>query len=350
METLNSLTLSEPGWASLLFLLPLAAWLVNRKKTIRPAILFPTISLTEDVLRHRMYSKWLWFPNLLRYLSLSLLVLALCRPQIDRSTRSILSSGVDVILAVDLSGSMLALDMSESKGSEVTRLDVVKEVLEDFIQKRLHDRIGLVAFAEQSYLVSALTLDKDHLLRNLLRMRVGLTEKTGTNIGSALAEGINRLRPLESKSKVIILLTDGKDEPTPTISPLTLSNGAQKDGIKVHTISIGSSNITRTYTLDPETRDIRKEGGHPVIRNAEYPVDEKILAKIAQSTGGKFFRARDEASLRSIYEEIDRLEKSDVEMQINALFEDIYIWPLGFASVLLILEFLLSRTFFLRIP
>ena len=117
IEALKNLTFAEPAWALLILVLPLLAWLIKRKEGTRPAILFPTISLTEDKISSKKHKKWLWLPYLLRYLSLSLLILALCRPQIDQSTRTVLSSGVDVILAVDLSGSMLALDMSESKGS-----------------------------------------------------------------------------------------------------------------------------------------------------------------------------------------------------------------------------------------
>jgi len=341
----------EPAWAVLLILLPLLA-LVRKKRGngIRPAIRFPTISQLPNTFS-RKTKKWIWLPSLLRTLALICMIAALCRPQLDKSTRTVFSSGVDVVLAVDLSASMLALDMSETRSQEVTRLDVVKEVLKDFIDKRKHDRIGLVAFSVAPYLVSALTLDKEHLHKNLERLRVGLTHETGTNLGSALAEGINRLRPLQSKSKILILLTDGKDEPTPPHSPLIFAHGAKEDGIKIYTIAIGTNTQTRTYLFDPSTRDLlRAQNGLPIVRMAQYPVDEEILSNIAKTTGGAFFQARDESSLRLIYEEIDRLEKTDVEMQVNALFDDLYLWPLGAAILLLILEFILSRTIYLRIP
>ncbi|MBT3637390.1 MAG: VWA domain-containing protein, partial [Opitutae bacterium] len=234
---------------------------------------------------------------------------------------------------------------------ERTRLDVVKEVIGDFIDKRQHDRIGLVAFSVNPYLVSALTLDKEHLQKNLTRLRVGLTHQTGTNIGSALAEGINRLRSLESKSKILILLTDGKDEPPPPHSPLIYAEGAKKDKIKVYTIAIGSNARTRSYLFDPSTRDVlRYPNGREIVKVVNFPVDKEILQKIAKSTDARFFEAQDKEGLASIYDEIDLLEKSDVELSVNAIFEELFAWPLALALAFLLLEIILSRTLFLRIP
>ena len=262
-----------------------------------------------------------------------------------------MSSGVDIVLGVDLSASMLALDMSPSPSEPNTRLDVVKEVIQEFIEKRKYDRIGLVAFAVDPYLVSALTLDKEYLQSNLARLKVGLTEQTGTNIGSVLAEGINRLRTLESKSKILILLTDGKDEPAPKHSPIIFAEGAKKDKIKIYTIAIGASTRTRTYLYDPNARDImRYANGTPVVEVAEYPVDKKILQEIAQRTEAKFFEAGDKSTLRSIYDEIDQLEKTDIQLEVNALYEDLYQWPLASGFILLVVGFLLERSIFLRIP
>ena len=221
------------------------------------------------------------------------LILALCRPQLDRSTNTILSSGVDIVLAVDLSASMLALDMSETDSLEVTRLDVVKDVLKEFIEQRENDRIGLVAFSVDPYLVSALTLDKEHLQRNLDRLRVGLTHQTGTNIGSALAEGINRLRSLESKSKILILLTDGKDEPAPSHSPVIYAHGAKVDGIKIYTIAIGANTRTPTYLFDSSTRDIlRAPNGTPVIRLLIIQSIKKSSKKVPKPRGHFFLKPR----------------------------------------------------------
>lgn len=349
-EWLDSLLLGEPYWGGLLLILPLLAWIKSKVSKQKPALLFPTLSLQFNKVNISS-KRWTWMPSSLRILSFVFLILALCRPQLDRSTKTVLSSGVDIVLAVDLSASMLALDMSQSTADEITRLDVVKDVLKEFINQRKYDRIGLVAFSVDPYLVSALTLDKEHLQRNLDRLRVGLTHQTGTNLGSALAEGINRLRPLESKSKILILLTDGKDEPAPPHSPLIYANGAKGDKIKIYTIAIGSSTRTRTYLFDSSTRDLlRGPNGIPIVRVADYPVDKEILAKIAKTTGAQFFEAKDKATLKSIYDEIDRLEKSEVEMGVNALFEDLYVWPLGLSVLLLCMEFILARTRYLTIP
>ena len=215
---LNSLSFGEPLSLVFLLLIPIVIWLNSRKK-IRQAIKFPS---TEN-LQVRLKSprvKTIWVPQFIFYTGICLAILSLAKPRIDQSTHSIISSGVDIVLGVDLSGSMLALD-------------VVKEVISEFIDKRKFDRIGLVAFAVDPYLVSALTLDKQFLQTNLARLKVGLTRQTGTNIGSVLAEGINRLRPLESKSKILILLTDGKDEPAPVHSQIIFAEGAKKDNIKI---------------------------------------------------------------------------------------------------------------------
>lgn len=345
----NNLSLGEPHWLFLLLLLPGVLWLSRRKKKTQ-AIKFPSIVEIKKT-RKSWKTKLLWLPKLFFYLGLVLTVLSISRPRLDQSTQRIVSSGVDIVLGVDLSASMLALDMSPSPSEPNTRLDVVKEVIQEFIEKRKYDRIGLVAFAVDPYLVSALTLDKEYLQTNLARLKVGLTEQTGTNIGSVLAEGINRLRTLESKSKILILLTDGKDEPAPKHSPIIFAEGAKKDKIKIYTIAIGASTRTRTYLYDPNARDImRYANGTPVVEVAEYPVDKEILQEIAQRTEAKFFEAGDKSTLRSIYDEIDQLEKTDIQLEVNALYEDLYQWPLASGFILLVVGFLLERSIFLRIP
>ena len=345
----SSFSIGEPFWLSFLALIPFVIWLKNKKHK-KQSIKFSTIApLKASSKSIRVRS--IWVPKVLFYLGLSLSIFSLARPQLDQSTESIISSGVDIVLGIDLSASMLALDMSPSPDQPNTRLDVVKEVIEEFISKRKFDRIGLVAFAVDPYLVSALTLDREYLQSNLKRLKVGLTQQTGTNIGSALAEGINRLRPLKSKSKILILLTDGKDEPAPIHSPLVYAEGAKKDNIKIYTIAIGANTRTRTYLYNPNARDImRYANGSPVIDVAEYPVDKKILREIAERTKAKFFEAKDKESLRTIYDEIDQLEKTDIQLEVNALYEDLYQWPLMCALLLIILAFLLEHTLYQRTP
>ena len=347
---LKSLSIGEPLWLLLLLLIPIVIWLNGRKKD-RQTIKFSSIK-NFNITQKSPRLKTIWVPRFIFYLGIILAIVSLSRPRLDQSTQSIISSGVDIVLGVDLSASMLALDMSPTSEQPLTRLDVVKDVISDFIDKRKFDRIGLVAFAVDPYLVSALTLDKEFLQTNLARLRVGLTRQTGTNIGSVLAEGINRLRPLESKSKILILLTDGKDEPAPVHSPLIYAEGAKKDNIKIYTIAIGANTRTRTYLYDPNTRDLmRYANGTPVVDVAEYPVDKNILKDISLRTDAQFFEAGDIETLRSIYDEIDKLEKTDVQLEeVNALYEDLFQWTLALAFVFIIGAFLLERTFYLRIP
>ena len=290
-------------------------------------------------------------PRGLRVLALLCIPFALARPQVDESTQTILASGVDIVLAVDLSASMLALDMSEKQDDPVTRLDVVKRVIKEFVVKRKHDRIGLVGFAVNPYLLCPLTLDKEYLQTNLDRLRVGLTHQTGTNIGGALGEGINRVRELEAETRIVILLTDGKDDPRPRHSPLVFAEGAKNDGIKIYTIAVGRSTRTRSYIYDQRTDDlVRNRAGDPQITIANYAVDKEILHEIAETTKAKFFEAGDEAKLREIYDEIDRLEKTEVAYEVNALYEELFHWPLALGIILVLIEIVLSRTLFLRIP
>ena len=350
LTVLQNLRFAEPYWLFLLLVIPILIWIRSKRGSTSLTVRFSSLSKIEKV-KNTGRERYLWILMFFRYCCLFLLILSLARPQLDQSTETIESSGVDIVLAVDLSASMLALDMSDSEIGEVTRLDVVKDVLQDFIKKRTYDRIGVVAFSVNPYLVRALTLDKEHLQKNLARLRVGLTHQTGTNIGSALAEGINRLRPLESKSKILILLTDGKDEPAPQHSPLVFAEGALQDKIKIYTIAIGTNSRTKTYLFDPSTKDLmRYANGRPVIQVADYPVDKEILKKISSKTDARFYEAKNRESLRSIYEEIDRLEKTEVKIHVNALFDDLFQWTLILAILFLLLEFVLARTLLMKIP
>ena len=350
LQEWEKIRFAEPVWFLLMLIIPVIIWIKKKGRNKNPTLLFSSIAKVKKNLSPTFdYSNFTL--KGLRYLSFLFIITSLARPQLDRSTSSIISSGVDIVLSIDLSASMLALDMSEDQQDEITRLDVVKEVIQDFVRKRKHDRIGLVAFSVDPYLVSALTLDKGHLQKNIDRLRVGLTHQTGTNIGSALGEGINRLRTLQSKSKILILLTDGKDEPAPTHSPLIYAEGAKNDNIKIYTIAVGTATRTRTYLYDQRSRDLmRYSNGNPVIQVADYPVDKEILQKISTTTGARFYEATNKTELASIYDEINRLEKTEVELNINMIFEELFQWSLGIALLLLLLEFILSKTFFLRIP
>ena len=342
--------LAEPHW--LWFVLVIIALIIVR---LRQKQRNSTLKFSSLILLRGAEPRSAWparlIPPTFRLFALVCLPIALARPQLDESTRTIQESGVDIVLAVDLSASMLALDMSKNPSEPITRLEVVKRVIKDFVSMRKHDRIGLIGFSVNPYLLSPLTLDKEHLHRNLDRMRVGLTLQTGTNIGGALGEGINRVRELEAKSRIVILLTDGKDDPPPRHSPLVFAEGAKEDGIKIYTIAVGQSTRTRTYIYDRRTGDLlRNSSGNPEVTIANYPVDKEVLRKVAETTGAKFFEAGDETALRDIYEEIDQLEKTEVAYEVNALYKELFHWPLAAGIILLLIEIVLSRTVFLRIP
>lgn len=321
IEFWESLQIAEPFWAFGILVLPMIFWLEKKLNQKSSTILFPTISILKDSIAFRS-SRWVWVPKLLRYLALVFLLLSLCRPQLDQSTTSIATSGVDIVLAVDISGSMRERDMRPSRNQEATRLDVVKGVLQEFIVKRKHDRLGLIAFAEKPYICSPILLNKTFITDRLNELEV-LADDIQTRLVSGIALGIKLLQNLTSKSKIIIILSDGHD----TVDyhpPLVLADKAKKEGIKIYTIAFGSS-----FSND---------------------VDEKTLREIAEITGATFYRADDKESLKSIYSEINELEKSEVEMVVDALYEDLYIWPLSISILLLVTEFFLARTRYLRIP
>lgn len=350
LEDWERLRLAEPHWLWLLLLVPLLVFLRVRLRECNASLQFPSLAIVKVTTTGKVWAARLVPPGL-RLLAFTCIPIALAQPQRDESTHTIRESGVDIVLAVDLSASMLALDMSENPNEPVTRLDVVKRVITDFVSKRKHDRIGLIGFSVNPYLLSPLTLDKEHLQRNLRRLRVGLTHQTGTNIGGALGEGINRVRELEAKTRIVILLTDGKDDPPPRHSPLVFAKGAKEEGIKIYTIAVGRSTRTRSYVYNQRNGDLhRKPSGEPEIIMANYSVDKKILRKIAETTEAKFFEAGDEATLRDIYDEIDQLEKTEVAYEVNALYEELFHWPLAAGVFLLLIEIVLSKTLLLRIP
>jgi Ca-activated chloride channel family protein len=220
------------------------------------------------------------------------------------------------------------------------RLEAVKLVTEQFIRERPNDRIGIVAFAGRPYLVSPLTLDHDWLIRNLERLRIGLVED-GTAIGSAIASAANRLKDKEAKTKLILLLTDG-DNNAGKVQPLTAAEAAKALGIRIYTIGAG--------TEGEAPFPLQNAFGRTVYRNVLVKFDEKTLADIAAMTSGRYFRATDTNSLRTIFSEIDKLEKSKVEVERTAQYSDLFQWFLIPGLACLALEILLSQTIWRRLP
>jgi Ca-activated chloride channel family protein len=273
-------------------------------------------------------------PFLLRLIALCLLIITLARPQTTEHNTHTNANGIDIVLALDVSGSMLARDFQPD------RLEAAKEVAGSFISDRYGDRIGLVVFAGEAFTQSPLTSDQSTLLTLLGRVRSGLIED-GTAIGNGLATAINRLRESDAKSKVVILLTDGVNN-RGEIAPIMAAQIAHEQGIRVYTIGVGSMGTAPYPQIDMF--------GNMVFVQAKVEIDEKTLQEIASTTGGRYFRATDNEKLRSIYNEINQLEKSKVEVSDYTSYTEEYLSWLLCALGLLLLEFFIRTLILKRIP
>jgi len=275
----------------------------------------------------------------LRGACLLLIVIAIARPQsaIEKTQRY--TEGIDIVLAVDTSTSMRAMDF-KIKGRKVDRLDAVKRVVTRFIENRPNDRIGIVAFAGLAYTVCPLTLDHNWLEKNLERVDIGMIED-GTAIGSAISAALNRVKETETKEKIIILLTDGRNN-AGRISPTTAAEAAAALGVRVYTIGAG----TRGYAPYP----VRDMFGNTVMQPIQIEIDEDLLKKIADIAHGEYFRATDTESLEKIYRKIDELEKTPIEETGYNIYKELFPFVLIPALILLILEIVLSNTVLRRIP
>jgi len=327
----------QPEWFWACALLPLVLLWRGRRGPVA-AIQYPDISLARDLSR-RSRSRiaglmWFW-----PILAAMLMIVGLARPQRMHSNTQVTANGIDIVLLLDVSGSMQALDFA-LEGRRLNRIEVVKSVVSKFIDERPNDRIGIIAFAASPYLVSPLTLDHDWLQQNLERVNVGVGDD-GTAIGSAIAAGVNRLRATSAKSKVVILLTDGVNN-TGKIAPISAAEAAKALGVKVYTIGVG----VRGKAPIP----VRDEAGRMHIIMATVDVDEKTLQRIAQETGGQFYRATDTDSLQQIYEQINRFETSAQTVQKFDHVDELYRWTLYPALGILGMSFLLQQTRFRRLP
>ena len=274
-------------------------------------------------------------PFALRTAAFALLVVALARPQDVEQNTSTNTEGIDIMLAIDVSASMLARDFQPD------RITAAKEVAGSFIADRYGDRIGLVAFAAEAFTQSPLTTDQSTLQTLLSRIRSGLIDDSGTAIGNGLATAINRLRESDAKSKVVILLTDGVNN-RGEITPLTAAEIAKAQNIRVYTIGVGTRGMAPYPAVDMF--------GNITYVKQKVEIDEKTLTAMAEMTGGKYFRATDNAKLKAIYDEINQLEKSKVELLEHISYHELFLhWVLA-AIGLLALEFLLSNLVLKRIP
>jgi Ca-activated chloride channel family protein len=327
----------NPEFLWLLALLPLIAMWRGRKGRVA-AVEYSNVEIARTVARETRSRPARW-TTMLRLLVATLLILGLARPQYGQGRSEVQASGVDLMLAVDVSGSMEALDFTIN-GQPANRLECVKSVVSKFIEARPNDRIGLVAFAGAPYLVSPLSLDHQWLQQNLDRVRIGLIED-GTAIGSALATSVNRLRDQPSKSKIVVLLTDGLNN-AGKVAPQTAAEAAKAMGVKVYTIGAGAQGEAPVPVKD--------QFGNQRIVMAKVDVDEAGLKKIAEETGGKFFRATDTDSLHKIYAEIDRMEKTTHQVKKFAKYHELFAFAVVPGLMLLGLTLGLEQTRFRRLP
>jgi Ca-activated chloride channel family protein len=327
--------LQNPYYLLLLILLLPLAWAVTKKRRATGTIRYPTTSHLQDI-------KPTWRVSYSRYLpwltvsAAFFIIIALTRPQVGMKEFLIRQEGVDIILALDVSTSMLAEDFARGQN----RLDIVKKVTQEFIAKRPNDRIGMVIFAGRPYILSPLTWDHDWCEQRLAETKIGMIEDS-TAIGSALATAVNRLRDSKAKSKVIILLTDGSNN-AGSIQPQTAAEAAQALGITIHTIGAGSKGLVPYPVVD--------NFGNKHYQKVQIDLDENLLKSIAQTTHGQYFRATDSPSLQQIFQRIDRMQKTVIEMPKYLDYKDLYPYLLLFAIGLLLTEAILANTVFRRLP
>jgi Ca-activated chloride channel homolog len=320
--------------ALLLFaLLPVMLWWYIAKSNKAQSSVTVSSSHAFTVSSRKIFFRHL--PFILRLLTLSCLILAMARPQKHSDEKNTKGEGIDIVISMDVSGSMLTADFLPN------RLEVSKEMAADFVRSRPVDRIGLVIFSGESYTLCPLTTDKNTLLTQIDGLRSGML-LDGTLIGEGLATAVDRLSNSSSKSKVIILLTDGKEEAPNTrlIDPLTALEIAKQQSVKVYTIGMSALNAKPV-----------SEGVNPKrkIQNNAF-LDEILLQRIASETGGRYFRAADKNGLKNIYNQIDQLEKSKIEIQAQRRNEELFLLFILAALVFLFLEIWLRYTVFKKFP
>jgi len=286
----------------------------------------------------------------LRLLAVGLGIVGLAGPRLADTHVETEAAGLDIMLALDLSWSMMALDMGRPD-ERVSRFDIASSVLKDFIRKRPTDRIGMVVFSAVPYLASPLTLNHDWLIKNLNRLHVGMIQELGTAIGDAIAASARRLKAIpESRSRIIILLTDG-DNNRGEVDPLPAAQLAAALGAKIYTIGIGIEQPCHLPSFDPSTGKLRLDSAGSVVPTLLLqPANYAVLEKIAELSGANFYRATNRRELQAIYNHIDRLEKTEVKLKRFATYHPLFQWPLLAALGLLAVELILANTRYRRLP
>lgn len=332
---MNNITFAHPYLLLLLLVIPLmAVWYIMRYRKQKPALQFSNISLFKGVrktFRQRAYP--LLF--ILRMVAVAAIIVALARPQRMLSRQEMKVEGIDIVLAMDVSGSMLAEDFKPN------RLEAAKKVAADFIDGRKSDRMGLVVFAGEAFTQVPLTIDHNVLLKQLSGLKDGMT-KDGTALGDGLATAINRIKDSEAKSKIIILLTDGINNQG-AVDPQSAAEIAALYNIRLYTIGVGTKGLA-PYPF-------RDAFGRKRYQNVPVELDENLLTQMAQSTNdGQYFRATNKKSLQQIFNQIDKMEKSKIDVTQYSQTKDEYQGWLIFAALALLLEILLGLFYFRSTP
>ena len=342
----TALTFAQPWLLLLLVALPLLAYLCG--KAGPAAALTFSSTTTLRAIGKQSAARAGKFLRALVFAALAFFVVALARPQLGKSLTQVEASGIDIMLVLDVSNSMLAKDFTIG-GQEATRLDAVREVTRKFIEGRPNDRIGMIAFGAQPYVVSPMTLDHDWLLQNLDRVRIGLIEGS-TAIGSAMAAAGNRLNDKHAKSRAIVLLTDG-DNNAGKISPNTAAEALRALHINFYAIGIGTNGVAPFPLQDPRNgRPATDYEGNVLYQMAPVSFNEAGLREVAKIADGKFFRATDTRSLEQIYADIDKLEKSTVSVKKYQQYRDLFPLCLMTGLGFLVSQVLLSQTIWKKLP
>lgn len=316
----------------LLLLIPLIVWYIVRLSKMQASFKLASVNAFKGVKPGlKVYMRHL--PFVLRVISIGLIILVIARPQSVNSWEESESQGIDIVLALDVSGSMLSQDLQPD------RLQAAKKVASEFVTDRRNDNIGLVVFAGESFTQCPLTTDHTVLLNLLNEIEFGLIDD-GTAIGLGLATSVNRLKDSESQSRVVILLTDGTNN-RGQIAPLTAAEMARSYGIRVYTVGVGTKGMAPTPVQTPF--GVR-------MQNMAVDIDEKTLTEIAAMTGGQYFRAQDTEGLRQVYEEIDEMEKYLIRVQNVTQRQEKFLMFALAAMALILLELILRRTWLRSIP
>jgi Ca-activated chloride channel family protein len=342
----SGLTFAQPWFLLLLLGVPVLAWF--RGKSGPAAALMFSSTATLRSLGKSSAARVGKILRAMMLLSVAFFAIAMSRPQLGKSLTQVEASGIDIILALDVSGSMLTKDFTIG-GEQATRIDAIREVTRNFIEARPNDRIGIIAFAGRPYVVSPMTLDHDWLLKNLERVKIGLVED-GTAIGSGIAAAANRLNDKRSKSHVIVLLTDGENN-TGKIPPNTAAEAIKALKIHFYAIGAGINGIAPTPVFNPQNgKPVTDMFGNIMYQNQRVHFNEAGLKEVARIADGQFYRATDTKSLEQIFSDIDKLEKTTVSVKKYQQYHDLFPVCIATGLGLLVAQLLLSQTIWKKLP